>query len=380
MTLTSRAMSGFILAGVLFPATHLEILCNAQPSASALVAPDTAGSAVPDTSTTSRAATGHLQEELQLANDYYTGKRGTRDFVQSAYWFKKAADQGDPGAQVEIGYFYLNGIGVKADGAQATRWFQRAAASGSHMGKLNLAVVYLKGMGVPADPRLGISLLNELAKEQDPRGEDYLGLMYSLGVGVEKNLTTAEEWFERAARHHSPEGNYAMGTLYSVVAGHAQDLDRARKYLEQSANAGYIPAKHSLGLLLVNHPALTQTPGEAVAMLQAAAAAGSWRSSAVLGILFRDGLGVQKDAAIAYSWFKIAQLQDGEEARADVRNDLAAFKVTLSSEEQSKAEEAAAHWMIAHPRPDIFVPNGNPQSAFSPIDEVYATDQAPIER
>lgn len=378
MNLRPHAISGFMLAGILLPATHSELICHAQPSSSALFAVDTPGPSVPDSSTRSRAAAGHMQEELQLANDYYIGKRVARDLVQSAYWFRKAAEQGDPGAEVEIGYFYLTGTGVKADGQQAVRWFTRASASGSHMGKLNLAVAYLRGIGVPSDPHLGASLLSELAKEQDPRGEDYLGLVYMIGIGVEKNPATAEHWFELAAQHHSPEGNYSMGTLYTGVAGHARDLDRARRYFEQSVNGGYIPSKHSLGLLLVNHPELQQTPGEAVSLLQSAAAAGLWRSSVVLGILFRDGQGVLKDSSAAYTWFTIASQQGGSQAQADISADLAVFKSSLAAEERSKAEQAASQWMIAHPPSEVFVRGGNP--AFAPVDEVYATEQAQIER
>ena len=77
-----------------------------------------------------KASSGHLHEELELAGDYYIGKGVARDIVQAAYWYKKAADQGDPGAQVEIGYFYLTGTGVKQDDAEALRWFDHFRSHG----------------------------------------------------------------------------------------------------------------------------------------------------------------------------------------------------------------------------------------------------------
>jgi TPR repeat protein len=61
----------------------------------------------------------NLQQELKLAGDYFAGRGVPPDLKQSAFWYRKAADQGDPRAQVELGYFYLKGIGVDRDASQA---------------------------------------------------------------------------------------------------------------------------------------------------------------------------------------------------------------------------------------------------------------------
>jgi TPR repeat protein len=236
----------------------------------------------------------------------------------------------------------------------------------------------MKGAGVPKDLRLGLELLNELAERGDPRGEAYLGLVYVLGVGVERNPAMAEHWFDRAAKHHNPEAEYGMGTLYTGSEGHKRDLNRAVTYLRQSADAGYVRAQHSLGLLLVNHPELPQTSGEATALLKAAATAGNWRSSAVLGILYRDGKEVPKDISTAYIWFTIAEIQGGDEAKAPLRADLTAAKSALSIEQQKQAQTSAAQWMAANPHKDVFVLGGGSESAFFPVDEVYATELAQI--
>jgi len=373
-----KARSALVVAGLFSSFAHSGIWCQVpSESASSFIT----GDASPEISredVQKKAIAGHLREELKLAGDYLAGRGVTRDLSQAAYWYRKAADQGDPGAQVDMGYFYLAGIGVKADAEQAVRWFQRASASGSRAGKLNLAVLYLNGEGVPEDTRLGLDLLNDLAKRDDPRGEAYLGLVYILGVGVERNPVIAEHWFDRAAKHHNPEAEYAMGTLYSVTDGHKRDLDRAIIYLRQSADAGYIPAKHSLGLLVVNHPELPQGSGEATALLEAAAIGGSWRSSAVLGILYRDGKGVPKDLSVAYRWFTIAEKQGGDQAQPLLRADITAARSALSVEQQKQSENSAAQWITTYPHSDIFVVKGGPESAFFPMDEVYATELAQI--
>jgi TPR repeat protein len=146
-------------------------------SSSALqMTPDTLVAVTPDvnSSTTdnpTKASPRNLQQELQLARDYLAGNGVTRDASKSAYWYRQAADRGDPSAQVELGYFYLVGIGVSRDEQEAAKWFQRAAASGSRTGKLNMAVMYLRGAGLPHDPHLGVTLLSELAKDGDARAK-----------------------------------------------------------------------------------------------------------------------------------------------------------------------------------------------------------------
>ena len=44
-------------------------------------------------------------------------------------WDRKAADQGYPEAQLQVGYEYLNGQGVAADPVLAHMWFSLAAAA-----------------------------------------------------------------------------------------------------------------------------------------------------------------------------------------------------------------------------------------------------------
>lgn len=155
-------------------------------------------------------------------------------------------------------------------------------------------------------------------------------------------------------------------------------MQRAAAYLRESSDAGYISAKHSLGLLLVNHPELPQSPGEASALLETAANAGSWRSSVILGILYRDGKGVPKDIATAYQWFIIAGKQGGEKAQEYVRGEVARAKAILPADQQLMAENSTEQWMSAHPNTDLYLLKGGSESAFFPIDEVYSTELAQV--
>ena len=333
---------------------------------------------VPSEEIQRRASAGHLREELELARDYYTGRGVSRDLSQAAYWYRRAADQGDPGAQVDMGYLYLKGIGVKPDAAQAAKWFQRAASSGSPTGKLDLAVLYLKGIGVPQDSHLALTLLTDLAKHEDARGEAYLGFLYMLGVGAERNPRDAEHWFEKAAKHHSPEAEYAMGTLFSVTEGHEHDLQRAAGISARVCPGWVCTLKAFPGTLIGESPRTATESGRGTV---GAGRSGRRRLMAfvvVLGILYRDGKGVPKDTATACRWFIIAGKQGGDKTQAYVHGEIAAAKAALSVDQQQEAENSAEQWVGAHPNKDVFLNQGGSESAFFPIDEVYSTELARV--
>ena len=319
-----------------------------------------------------------IEQELQLAGAYLVGKGVAKDPAQSAYWFRKAADQGDPGAQNQLGYMYVWGLGVERDNEKAFRWFARAAGDGSQQAKLNMAVMYLKGMGVTRDTALGRSLLTDLAGKRNGRAEDYLGQIYLEGVDVPADSATAEQWFARAARDKNPEGEYAIGQLYSVGAGHEHDFGKAAKLLRESAHEGYVPAMYTLGILLVSHPEIGEKgSSEAVSWLERAAEAGTWQSSAALGAMARDGRGMPQDEGKAFRWFTIAARQGGTTARENTRASLEACRATLPANEQDDELRTAESWLAEHPHADLFLFN-DMHSSF-PVGEVYAAKAGGLE-
>jgi hypothetical protein len=55
---------------------------------------------------------GNVQAQSRLALMYDTGDGTARDFKAATMWYGRAAAQGDPDAQVELGYAYEDGDGV----------------------------------------------------------------------------------------------------------------------------------------------------------------------------------------------------------------------------------------------------------------------------
>jgi TPR repeat protein len=61
---------------------------------------------------------------------YAIGEGVSQDFAAALPWFRKAAEQGNAGAQLGLGLMYDNGHGVRQDYVQAHMWFNLSGAQG----------------------------------------------------------------------------------------------------------------------------------------------------------------------------------------------------------------------------------------------------------
>lgn len=291
-----------------------------------------------------------VADEIRLAWRFELGDGLPKDPLQAAYWFRKAADHGDPGAQNQLGYLYFLGLGVERDARLAARWFTRAMGGGSQEAKLNFAVLHLGGIGVARDPGFARDLLLQLAKKRVSQAELYLGILYFHGLGTARNRNVAEQWFRKAAEHKNPEGQFVMGTLYSSSPDHEHDFRKAAGFLRRSARAGYPPAMQALGVLLIEHPELKQKRDQGgVAMIIRAAEKGFWRGSATLGIMARDGRSDPPNLSKAFQWFTIALRQGGRQAAQFLKTDLSHCRLLLTADEQTRSSLAAEAWLLSHP-------------------------------
>jgi TPR repeat protein len=315
-----------------------------------------------------------IKQDLQLGAAYLAGRGVPQNFAQSAYWYERAANAGDPLAQNQIGYFYQTGIGVPRDLQQAVHWYQRSASGGYLRAKVNLGVAYLWGTGVKKDTQLGYDLIHEAALRNFGLADSYMGEIYYFGLGVPVDREAARSWYERGTRAHDCIAEYRLAEMLVTGIPSKQDLLKGEKLFRQSVKGGFVAAQHSLGLLLVNHPELPSQPNEAIIMLKSASEKGTWKSSAVLGAIYRDGKGVPLDHAMAYYYFRLAQLQGGEGARSIVATDLAILSRELNSNEIERLVAETDAWVKEHPLTLQFVYKDTGSSSNFPVFAISAAN------
>ncbi|MCA9469753.1 MAG: sel1 repeat family protein, partial [Nitrospira sp.] len=97
---------------------------------------------------------------------YRLGLGGAQDFQEAFYWFHRAADQGNGGAQNHLGLMYYKGEGVESDKVKAYKWAYLAAQQG--LDPAIQALAMLEQELSPAQIQEG----QALAKAWKPRGEE----------------------------------------------------------------------------------------------------------------------------------------------------------------------------------------------------------------
>jgi Sel1 repeat len=99
----------------------------------------------------SKAETGDLESQFNLARFYYQGTSGVRDKTQAAAWFTTAAERGHVGSQSFLALMYLTGEGVSKSPDAAIMWYERAAKGGDLSAAQNLAFHFKRGQMLPRD-------------------------------------------------------------------------------------------------------------------------------------------------------------------------------------------------------------------------------------
>jgi len=73
------------------------------------------------------------------------------DYRTALSEWQQLANQGNPGAQYQLGVMYYRGEGVPQDYDEAAKWFQAAADSGDADAQFNLGLMYSHGQGLAQD-------------------------------------------------------------------------------------------------------------------------------------------------------------------------------------------------------------------------------------
>jgi TPR repeat protein len=120
---------------------------------------------------------GNVGAQFNLGMMYRNGSGVPQDYTLAVKWYRKAAEQGDAQAQFNLGVMYENGYGVPQDYAQAVEWYRKAAEQGYASAQFNLALSYYKGEGVIQDnvyAHMWVNIAASLGYERGPKARDII--------------------------------------------------------------------------------------------------------------------------------------------------------------------------------------------------------------
>ena len=218
----------------------------------------------------------------------------------------KAAEQGNPNAQLDVGIAYFEGVGVDTDTIEAIKWFRRAADQGLAEAQYLIGWAYKTGIGgMPKDAAEAFSWFQKAANQGLAEAEGALGNAYYFGVGVPQDRADGVRWLARAAKQGIAEAQVGLGMIYSEGN---QDVKRDE--------------------------------AEAVRLFQNAAQQGNVNAQAFLAVAFLQGKGVPKDYKKAY-FFAILAASDQHPNKTKLRNQIAGL---LDTATRKSVEKEASEW------------------------------------
>jgi TPR repeat protein len=170
-------------------------------------------------STTRELSSEHDQDAKEDEDNNDGEEHESNEAVVARY--RAAAERGEAWAQYNLGVTYSNGDRLPKDKVQAAFWFKKAAEQGDTVSRLFLADILSGGQGVEPDYAEAVRLYRLVADEEQhiysPIAEYNLGEIYAEAKGVPRVPQDRQEtirYWEKAAKHGWSPAAGALGRLY----------------------------------------------------------------------------------------------------------------------------------------------------------------------
>lgn len=256
------------------------------------------------------------------------------DAVKSLKWLQRAAENGYVKAQLTLAFQLEQGVHGEPDARAAVEWYRRAAEAGDPIAARNLGTHYMNGSAVNPNPKEGLRWLLQAAEQGDAGAQSNLGYFYSSGIGVEQNYETAVHWYSKATESGLLRAALALAWLQEQGLGTEKSIPKAAELYEFAARRGEKAAAIRLGHFIAtgetpqyetleDAAAFVSTAARdgdqaAMAWLLAQAEAGLSMAQAELGGMFYEGIGVERDLALAAKYLTSAAEQGDLRAQAQL--------------------------------------------------------------
>ena len=241
---------------------------------------------------------------------------------KSVEWFEQGIRQDDKRATINLGRFYLLGIGVGQDTFKGMQMLEKYDDDGFVL--YLLAQVYdgVIGYGVPINyPKaLEYYLLAEKNK-QDLTNEDLmtlynnLGTLYNAHEDIPTNYVEAQKYLTKAAEMGFPHAMYGLANLH----GFKGDKKQAFKWYLKAAENGLIDAYYYVGNAYKRGEGVQQDSQKALKWLELAAEFQMRDAAWELAKIYQEGLGnVPQNLEKAQAFYLLAK-ESGENVERSIQ-------------------------------------------------------------
>lgn len=187
-----------------------------------------------------RAEAGDAEAQYELGNAHMDGVlRGiyfSGSYEEAFKWFAKASLQGHVKAQNSLAVMFAEGTGVEQSNKKAIKWYTKAARGGNPLASANLGWAFEHAdLGLPKSYSKARVLYMQSAEGGDNWGQYYLAQLYVAGKGVPRSFEKAAQWFEKSAEQGNADAQLELGKLYAAGKGVPQDKAKSVHWFKKAA-------------------------------------------------------------------------------------------------------------------------------------------------
>jgi hypothetical protein len=211
-----------------------------------------------------------------------------------------------PGTGIDRELRHAQKLLAAGDYEQAFEEYERAARQQDNaLAKYTIALFYDLGWGRPVDPVKACQWYEQAAQDQIPAAADALGRCLAEGMHRDVDYAQAASWYQKSADLGHHYSLCHLGALYISGLGVDKDPAKGLALCQQSAEQGSVPAMLRLARFYREEDEVRDDKAR-LHWLSAAAGFNSAEAQYQLGLMLRDGLGIDKDLLLAREWFEQA--------------------------------------------------------------------------
>ena len=193
------------------------------------------------------------------------------------------------------------------------------AEQGNAEAQFRLARAHLKGEGVPKNPTKAYLWMKKSADQGYPDAIGGMGYFYSAGVEVEKDDAEAVRRFRQGVEKGSVRALLNLGLVTANGRGLPQDHAEGLRMIDDAAAKSLPEALNAQAeTYFYGQFGRSQDYGKARESYRRAAEAGILGAQNILGVIYRDGLGVSRDEETAIHWFRQAAEQGDAKGQSNL--------------------------------------------------------------
>ncbi|KAI8880317.1 HCP-like protein [Backusella circina FSU 941] len=260
-----------------------------------------------------------------------------RDFSIAYRYFKLSSENGYPRAQNQIGLMYLRGHGVEKDHQKALKCFTTASEQMDTWECLNPGLDFHYGRKVDKNHEIAEIYLQRAAEENEEEAQTYLDAIHLDKIEKEHNSSKRMEQLEKTVEDMNPISLYDRGMkLYTGSCEGVKNYSLSFFYIRKAAEKNHSQAIAQLGIIYLDGKAVEKDENEGIKWIEKSielmdpyecyeqgikfyndkdyrisllyikrAADGSDSDArSHLGLVYLQGLGVEKNHEQAMEWFE----------------------------------------------------------------------------